>query len=144
MDTTDFTFTLLSNRTPDQVFNAICDVRSWWTGYYAERFTGNSEKLNDEFTFVAGDDVHRSTQKLIEVIPGKKMVWLIADSNLSFLENADEWTGTKVVFDIYRHGNKTKLVFTHEGLKPDSECYGSCAPAWTQYLEHKLQPLINS
>ncbi|WP_425476370.1 hypothetical protein [Paraflavitalea speifideaquila] len=49
-----------------------------------------------------------------------------------------------MIFDITEKGGKTQLVFTHEGLTPEVECYDSCAPAWTQYLQNKLLPLINS
>jgi hypothetical protein len=144
METSDFTVTLTSNQTPAEVFDAVTEVRSWWSGYYSEEITGNSKKLNDEFTFVAGDGVHRSVQKLVEVIPSRKIVWLVTESKLGFLKNPDEWTGSKIIFDISDQSGKTKLVFTHQGLKPENECYESCAPAWTQYLQNKLSPLINS
>jgi hypothetical protein len=144
METSDFTVTLTSNQTPAEVFDAVTEVRSWWSGYYSEEITGNSKKLNDEFTFVAGDGVHRSVQKLVEVIPSRKIVWLVTESKLGFLKNPDEWTGSKIIFDISDQSGKTKLVFTHQGLKPENECYESCAPAWTQYLQNKLLPLINS
>jgi len=143
MDTSSFTLTLLTEQSPDAVFQAVTKVRDWWSGYYAEEITGGTEKLGDEFSFRAGDGVHYSKQQLIEVIPGQKIVWLITESNLSFADPADEWTGTRVIFDISGKGSKTQLTFTHQGLTPAFECYESCAPAWTQYLENKLLPLIN-
>ena len=143
MTTTDFTVTLLADKTPEEVFNAVINVRKWWHGYYSEEIEGNAENLHDELIFRAGNGIHYSKQKLIEVIPNKKIVWLITDSKLSFLENTREWTGTKIMFDISKKERKTQLVFTHEGLVPESECYDSCSPAWTQYLQNKLLPLIN-
>lgn len=142
MNTKSFTTTLLVNQTPEEVFKAVLNVRGWWSGYYSEEFKGGTEKLNDEFSFRAGGDVHYSKQKLVEVIPNKKIVWLVTESKLSFLEKTDEWTGTRVIFDISKKGNKTQLTFTHEGLTPEIECYNACAPAWTQYVENKLLPLI--
>ena len=144
MTTSNFTLTLLTERPMEEVFQAVNNVRDWWSGYYAEEFEGNAEKLNDEFSFRAGGGAHYSKQKLIEVIPNKKVVWLITESELSFLEKKDEWTGTKVIFEISKKGDKTQLVFTHEGLAPEVECYDACAPAWTQYLRNKLLPLINT
>lgn len=138
----NYTTTLLVDQTPEEVFNAVRNVRGWWSGYYSEDIKGDTEKLNDEFSFRAGDGVHYSKQKLVEVISNKKVVWLITESDLSFLEKKDEWTGTKVIFDISTKDNKTQLVFTHDGLSPDIECYNSCAPAWSQYLQNKLLPLI--
>lgn len=139
-----FTLTLVSDSTPEKVFQAITNVRGWWSGYYAEAISGDSEKLNDEFTFHAGEGAHYSKQKLIEVIPNQKIVWLITESTLTFLEHQEEWVGSKVIFDIFPQGDKTHLVFTHEGLTPRAECYDACAPAWTQYLQHKLGPMIQS
>jgi|SRR6185503_7750367 len=142
MKNKNFTTTLVVDQTPEKVFNAVRNVRGWWSGYYSEKIEGDTEKLNDEFSFTAGPGVHYSKQKLIEVIPDKKVVWLITESDLSFLEKKNEWTGTKVIFDISTHDNKTQLVFTHDGLTPAIECYNACAPAWSQYLQNKLLPLI--
>lgn len=142
MATKDFTLSTLTDQSPEKVFEAVNNVRAWWSGYYSEKFEGDTEKLNDEFIFHAGEGAHYSKQKLVEVIPNEKVVWLITESNLSFLEKKDEWTGTKVIFDISKKGDKTQLTFTHEGLTPKVECYDACAPAWTAYLENKLFPLI--
>jgi hypothetical protein len=142
MDTSNFSLTLFSKQTPEKVFQAIINVRDWWSGYYGEEFIGETKNLNDEFSFNAGDGAHYSKQKLIEVIPNKKVVWLITDSKLSFIEKTDEWIGTKVIFEISEKNDATQLTFTHEGLTPEIECYNSCAPAWTQYLQNKLQIII--
>ena len=144
MKNESFTTTLVVDQTPEEVFNAVRNVRGWWSGYYSEEIRGNSKELNDEFTFRAGDGVHYSKQKLVEVIPNKKVVWMITDSELSFLENKDEWNGTKVIFDISQEGDKTQLVFTHDGLTPEVECYDACAPTWSQYIQNKLLPLITT
>lgn len=142
MKNKNFSIKLMVNQSPEEVFNAVRNVRAWWSGYYSEEIKGKTEKLNDEFSFCAGDGAHYSKQKLVEVIPNKKIVWLITDSELSFLEKKDEWTGTKVVFDISIIGDKTQLVFTHDGLVPEIECYDACAPAWSRYLKNRLLSLI--
>lgn len=142
MTTSNFTVTLLSDKTPEEVFTAVTNVRKWWSGYYSEQIEGNTEKLHDEFVFRAGDGLHYSKQKLVEVIPNKKIVWLVTDSELSFLENKSEWTGTKIIFEISKKGGNTQLVFTHQGLTPEVECYDACSPVWIQYLQNKLLPMI--
>ncbi len=144
MKTAGFTFTITTRRTPEEVFKAVTDVRSWWHGLYSEHFEGPTERLNDEFTFNAGDGAHYSKHKLIEVIPNKRIVWLVTDSSLSFVEKKDEWVGTKIIFDIVEKNGETELTFTHHGLTPELECYDSCSGAWSQYLEEKLQALINT
>jgi hypothetical protein len=144
MSKKDFTTILLVDQSPEEVFKAVINVRGWWSGYYSEQFEGSTYKLNDEFTFHAGEGAHYSKQKLVEVVPNKKIVWLITESKLSFLEQTDEWTGTKVIFDISKKGTKTQLTFTHQGLTPEVECYDACAPAWTQYVQNKLLTLIGN
>lgn len=140
----DFTLTLSTNLSPKEVFQAIRNVRAWWSGFYSEEITGQAENLNDEFTFKAGDGAHHTTQRLIEVIPDKKIVWLITYSELTFLEKKDEWTGTKIMFEISVEGEITKLRFTHQGLNPEIECYTACSSAWSLYIQQKLAPLIGS
>jgi hypothetical protein len=144
MTTKDFTLSLLTDQSPEKVFQSVNNVRKWWSGYYSEEVIGGTEKLNDEFSFSAGEGVHFTRHKLVEVIPNRKVVWLTTESKLNFIQKQDEWTGSKVIFEISQIGNKTELVFTHEGLNPEAECYEACAPAWTQYLQGKLLPLINS
>jgi len=143
MTATDFTYVLKTKRSPAEVFQAVNNVRGWWSGYYAEEITGETEKPNDEFEFRAGGGLHYSKHKLVEVIPNKKVVWLTTGSDFSFIEKRDEWTGTKIIFDISEKDGETQLVFTHEGLTPEAECYNDCTPAWSQYLQNKLLPLIN-
>ncbi len=137
----DYTFSLESSDTPKNVFETLLNVRNWWTGLYSETIEGNTNKLNDEFTFRAGGGAHYSKQRLVELIPGKKIVWLVTDSNLDFLERPNEWTGTKICFEISKQGNKSQITFTHQGLVPKIECYKGCAGAWTQYLENLAEKL---
>ncbi len=137
----DYTFSMESSDTPTNIFARLLDVRSWWSGLFSETIEGDTNKLNDEFTFSAGGGVHYSNQKLVELIPDKKIVWLVTDSNLNFLEKPNEWTGTKICFEISKLGGKTQITFTHQGLVPKIECYNSCADAWTQYLENLAEKL---
>jgi hypothetical protein len=131
-----YTYTFPTRKSPQEVFDLLLDVERWWSGIYEETITGKSEKLNDEFSFSAGGGIHFSKQKLVELIPGKKIVWQITESNHLFLNNPKEWENTRLVFDILDKENETQVTFTHEGLEPQIECYDECSHAWTQYLNN--------
>jgi hypothetical protein len=98
--------------------------------------------LGGEFTY-RYKDIHASKQKVTELVPGRKVVWTVTDSALQFVEHKDEWTGTKVVFDIVRKGDKTEIRFTHVGLVPNFDCYDACSKGWTQLL-HAIGTLTAS
>ena len=136
MATSDFTTTFLVDQTPKEVFNAINNVREWWTG--EPGIEGSTDKLGDEFIY-RYKDLHYSKQKITELIPGKKVVWLITDSKLNFIKDKQEWTGTKIIFEIDKKGDKTEVRFTHAGLVPDIECYDDCSNAWSSYINGSLQ-----
>jgi hypothetical protein len=138
MNNQNFAVTFLVDEPPAQVFNAVNNVRGWWT----ENLRGNSQNLNDEFEVRFGD-VHYSKQKLIEVVPDKKVVWLIRESKLNFIKDKSEWTNTEISFDISEQNNKTQLSFTHIGLVPQIECYNNCSNAWSYYV-NSLRDLITS
>jgi hypothetical protein len=127
------------NQTPAEVFAAVTNVRGWWS----EDIEGSTDILGAEF-FFRSSDLHRSTQKITELIPGTKVVWHVVDSQIAFVTDTTEWTGTEIVFEITRQGDRTELSFTHIGLIRAIECYGSCADAWGFYINHSLLVLITT
>jgi ketosteroid isomerase-like protein len=135
----NFTTTIKVDNTPGEVFNAINNVRGWWS----EEIEGDTEKLNDEFTYHF-QDVHRCKMKLIEVVPGKKVVWLVLDNYFSFTKDESEWVGTRIIFEIAEHDNQTAMHFTHEGLVPEYECFTACVNGWNQYIQQSLFSLITT
>jgi hypothetical protein len=70
------------------------------------------------------------------------VVWLVTEGYLDFVEQADEWAGTRIVFDIEPDGEQTTLTFTHEGLTPSLPCYDSCSGGWNAILPGTLGPVI--
>jgi predicted phosphohydrolase len=139
LDQHNFTTTFLVDQTPREVFNAVTNVRGWWS----KDIEGATSQLNDEFVYEV-KDLHYCKMKVIEVVPDKTVVWLVTYNYFPFVKDRSEWTGTKVRFDISQEGNQTQLLFTHEGLVPTFECYDVCSPAWTNYVQRSLLPLITT
>lgn len=132
----DYIVTIVADITANKAFENITNVSGWWT----QNLEGHSKKLNDEFTVYFGDVY--STQKLVEVIPDKKIVWLVTDCRLTWLKDKTEWKGTQMIFEISRAKDKTEIRFTHIGLVPGIECYNSCTKGWDHYIEQSLFKLV--
>jgi hypothetical protein len=139
MNNQNFTTTIEVDQTPEEVFSAVTNVRGWWS----DVIEGGTAKLNDEFTYHY-EDLHKCKMKLIEVIPDQKVVWLVEENYFSFTNDKSEWTGTKIIFDIAKKGNKTQLTFIHDGLVPEYECYDVCSNAWGSYINESLLSLITT
>jgi uncharacterized protein YndB with AHSA1/START domain len=135
----DFTTSFTVDQSPEQVFNAINNVRGWWSG----EIDGETAKLGAEFKY-RYKDFHHSTQKITEFVPGKKVVWHVTDAKLSSFQDETEWKSTDVVFEISRKGDKTELRFTHVGLVPAFQCYGDCSGAWGTLVNDNLRKLITT
>jgi len=131
------TISFTVSQTPQEVFAAINDVRAWWSG----DIEGNTDQLGDEWTY-RYEDIHYSKQKITELIPGRKVVWLVQDSFLSFVKDSAEWNGTEIIFDVSAKGNETEVRFTHRGLVRAYECFGDCSNAWGFYISGSLRNLI--
>jgi hypothetical protein len=137
MTSSDFTATFTVDRTPEEVFAAINDVRGWWSG----EIEGSTDRLGDEFTY-RYKDVHFSKQRITEFVAGEKVVWLVLDSYLQFVEDKTEWNGTTISFEVGETGGKTEVRFTHVGLVPDYECFDACSSAWGFYINTSLRNYI--
>jgi uncharacterized protein YndB with AHSA1/START domain len=136
---TNFSTAFTVDRTPEEVFAAVTNVRGWWSG----DIEGDTDALGVVFTY-RYRDMHRSTQRITELVPNKKIVWEISNSYLSFVKDTSEWDGSKVVFEIAANGEKTELRFTHVGLTPEGECYEDCSTAWSFYVNNSLRTLITT
>ncbi|HTK21570.1 MAG TPA: SRPBCC domain-containing protein [Mucilaginibacter sp.] len=100
----------------EDVFNhLIYDVAKFWP----EDFEGESSKLNDEFIFTSGEGSHYSKNKVVELVPNEKIVWLVTES-IRKTDNFD-WTGTKMIFELTLKGKHTLLEFTYDGVILEDE-----------------------
>ncbi len=133
-----FTATFSVDQSPNDVFDAINNVRGWWSG----EILGSVNKAGAEFTYCYGE-AHFSRQRVTERVPGRKVAWRVTDARLGF-DKKDEWVGTDIVFEITRKGDKTEVQFTHAGLVPAFQCYGDCSTAWGTLVNGNLRRLITT
>ncbi|MET8800645.1 SRPBCC domain-containing protein [Nocardia sp. NPDC004568] len=153
MSNTEYlTATMSVDRTPQEVFAAVTDVRGWWS----ENIIGATAAAHDEFVFTddskyAGETaqgkpgIRFARFRLTEVVPGTRVVWQVVDADLTFVDDRTEWTGTRAVFDITATAAGTTLHFAHEGLTAaDSECFEACSRGWTFYITESLPRLITT
>ena len=139
MNAKNYTASFTVDQSPEEVFAAINNVRGWWSG----EIDGRTDQIGAEFTY-RYENIHRSVQKITELVPGKKIVWHVVDADINFVKDRKEWNGTDIVFEIAKKGGKTELRFTHVGLVPTIECYGKCAGAWGFYINESLRSLITT
>ena len=135
----NYTSTILVDKDISTAFNSIKNFRSWWS----EEIEGNTGLVNETF-FYHYKDVHLCKIKLLEMVDDKKLVYQVTENEFSFTKDKTEWINTKLIFDLSTEGNKTKIVFTHEGLTPLYECYAVCNDAWTSYIQGSLKNFIET
>jgi uncharacterized protein YndB with AHSA1/START domain len=136
MSNPSYTTAFTVDRAPDQVFDAINDVRSWWM----TKVDGNNRAVGDEFSFrVPG--VHFCKMRVMELVPGEKVVWTVVDNHMGFIQDQREWKGTEIRFELAAVEGATEVRFTHDGLVPSYECFDICHNAWTFYIQDSLQSL---
>jgi uncharacterized protein YndB with AHSA1/START domain len=136
MNQQHFTTSFVVPQSPDQVFAAITDVRGWWG-------QGDATAVGGEFVYRHGD-FHRSAQRVMELVPGRRIVWHVVEGHLSFVQNTTEWTDTDIVFDITSRDDGTHVRLTHVGLVPQVECFDTCSNGWAIYINGSLRSLITT
>lgn len=62
-----FKYSFESPGSPEEIVENLLEIDQWWSGLFEETITGESHRLNDEFSFRAGGGKHYSKQKLIEL-----------------------------------------------------------------------------
>ncbi|WP_328409589.1 SRPBCC family protein [Nocardia sp. NBC_00403] len=137
MNAESYTTTFTVDRTPEEVFSAITNVRGWWPG----EIEGGTSELGDEFTY-RYQDLHHSKQRITESIPGERVVWLVVEGGPNFVEDRTEWKGTRISFELSEKDEGTQVRFTHFGLVPEYECFDACSDAWGSYINGSLRNLI--
>jgi len=134
-----YTTSYTVEQSPAEVFAAIVNVPAWWTG----QVEGTTHVVGAEFSY-RHPPQHSSRQRVTELDVARRVVWQVVDSELSFVSEPAEWTGSEIIFEISPVSGGTELRFTHVGLVPDVECYGACSAGWSHYVAGSLHSLITT
>ena len=92
----DLTHSITVDATPQQAFDAIVDVRSWWG---ATNIVGPTDQVGADWFYLV-PDIHYSKQRTAELVADERVVWEFTDGYLDFIADKGEWIGTTGRFDI--------------------------------------------
>ena len=134
-----FTTAFTVDATPARVYAAVTNVRGWWS----EEIEGATSAVGDEFDYHMRD-LHITKLRVTEVVPDRKVAWLVLDNHFAFTTDKSEWIGTTVTFEIAETGAGTEVRFTHHGLVSEYECFDVCVNAWGFYIGTSLPGLITT
>lgn len=139
MRDTSFTETVKTSADPSDIISKIGNVSEWW----AKDFQGTSKNVGDNFVvkFSSGDTF---AIKVSEIIPEQKVVWDITDAFQGWVKEPKEWVGTRIEWDIKAENGVSEVTFTHVGLVPQLECFGTCSKVWDYLMQKSFSDLLNT
>lgn len=137
----NYTISITSPTTAERAYDAITkEMSEWWTPMSSQfKETGDEAKTgfggNSYWAFKA-ITLNAPYQVELECIESR----MIMDS----LDNAEEWLGTILRFDISEHEGQTRIIFTHFGLHPKLQCYDVCSGGWNHYIPGSLRNYLHN
>jgi hypothetical protein len=140
---TSYRTVLLVDASPRAAYDAINDVRAWWS----EDLEGGTASVDSVFDFRGnheGANVHRARIRVTDLVPGELVAWHVETNEFTFTDDQDEWVGTRIVFELTPSDQGTRIGFRHEGLVPVHECYDVCSNAWSHFIHDSLRGLIET
>lgn len=105
MENQNFSTSILVNQTPEEVFNAINNVRGWWS----ENIEGDTDKAGAVF-YYHYQDIHRCTFKITELVPGKKIVWHVLQNYFNFVEEKTDGRTQTLFLKLPRKVTKRRFA----------------------------------
>ena len=133
MNNENFNRSISAKISTGEAIKRINKITEWWRVSYS----GSCEKQNDKFIVTMGGDSFFNFT-VAELIPDKKVVWLVTDCNMPWYSDKKEWADTKLIFDLSENNGITTLKFTHDGLTPGIECYKDCEFGWNHWITRSL------
>jgi uncharacterized protein YndB with AHSA1/START domain len=111
----------------DKVYKALTTregLAGWWTN--DTQGDGNVGGVL-QFRFKLKDDTGGFDMKVLELDPGKRVLWQV-------VEGPEEWVGTKISWDLRQEGDWAIVVFKHQGWKEPVDFMHHCSTKWAVFL----------
>jgi hypothetical protein len=137
MERHDYRSSIAGHLSPEEAVERISRVSDWWTH---KGFSGKARQPGDTFTVRFGETFVELA--VTELVPEKRVVWEVRDSNLHFVKDKKEWNHTSIIWEIARENGGARVTMTHSGLTPDVECYENCKAGWNFYFGKSLLKLL--
>lgn len=145
MNDSDYTSEFWVGQPPAKVLAVIGDVAAYWAppgNLAGATIEGAARQPGDEFTY-RDRGIEHCRFRVTEIIPERRAAWQVLDARLAWIDDADEWNGTQVVFELDPERDGTRVRFTHQGLTSALECYRDCSRGWSGVIADSLQGLLN-
>ncbi|MEU0571482.1 SRPBCC domain-containing protein [Nonomuraea sp. NPDC005983] len=124
--TADYQTTVRVKASPDVLFDALTTITglaAWWSPATGSGATGGEL----QFLMNAPEPLVIHVE---EATRPTSVRWTVIDC--PFLP---DWIGTRPTFTITPvDGDTSELVFRHQGLSEDLECFGMCSRSWQHYM----------
>jgi hypothetical protein len=65
--------------------------------------------------------------KVLELDPNKRVLWQV-------VEGPKEWIGTTIGWDLKQEGDRTLILFKHQGWEEPVEFMHHCSTKWATFL----------
>ncbi|WP_179954309.1 SRPBCC family protein [Denitrobaculum tricleocarpae] len=129
---------------PEAAYHALTQgIAQWWT-----KPDHPIAKVGDraKFTFPPGKSYW--TFEAVTLIPGERVEMKCVEA-LHLHEGQpreieQEWLGTKVIWQIWREGDRTEIALEHIGLKPELLCYDICRQGWDFFFADSLKAYLDT
>jgi len=129
--------TISVNKPVEEAFEAVTNrISEWWS----RNAQGSAHDLHDVFTVHFGKTY--GTFKIVNLIPGKKIVWYTLDCYLDIFKDKELWKDSTLVWDFTPMEDGAEITMKHIGLFPGVECYEDCRLGWDFFIKESLFKLL--
>ncbi|GAA2799207.1 hypothetical protein [Nonomuraea dietziae] len=118
------------DRTPQEAFQAITDVRGWWS----QEVEGVTDQVGGEF-----DYHYRTSTAAGSASPNscgpEKVAWRVLENYFDFIDDQAEWKDTRGrLRDLEKEGRRRDPLHPRRTGSRSTSVYDVCTNAWGGYI----------